>query len=327
VAEKGKAMAEKPPSAEWFEVHSEELRRHGVDRDAISEIGTPQMPSGRSMVRDAKADVDHHISRQPHVQRLFSFMPTLMTRVSPFHLASRSSLKSWPLVRLASGRSANWGRMGVVGEMLVIFDETVLFALLLLMRLYRSDAFETSTAELCRLANIKESPRNASDVWQSVRRLAGTRIDLELTTGKGKRRQVRRAMSGAILGYADRTPDADRLRVVVNPYFYEMYADSFVANIDIRFRASLKRDVSKAFYRYLQGQTVADLTVALVNLTRAVNIDVRQPPGQLLQTVRSGLSELQRRGYLQSFSVDSEMVHVQKAFAADFRPEGLPISS
>jgi hypothetical protein len=319
-------MTEPKPPVDWPDVDSEGLRRHGIDRDAISEIGTPRMPSGRSMVRDGKAAVDRHVSRQPHVQRLFSFMPTLMTRVSPFHLTNRSGLKEWPLVRLDSGRSAAWGRMGVVGEMLVIFDETVLFALLVLMRLYRSDSFETSTEELCQLAGIKPSARNAADVWKSLRRLAGTRIDLELTSGKGKRRRVMRAMSGAILGYVDRMPESSRIRAVVNPYFYEMYADSFVANIDIRFRASLKRDVSKAFYRHFQGQTATGFSVEITNLARSVNLDPQLAPVELAKTVRAGLSELQRRGYLQSFVIDGGLIRLEKAFAADFRPEGLPLS-
>jgi hypothetical protein len=53
-------------------------------------------------------------------------MPTMLTRVSPFHFKNRAKSKDWPLVRLDSGDVNAWGRMRVVGELLVIFDETVL---------------------------------------------------------------------------------------------------------------------------------------------------------------------------------------------------------
>jgi hypothetical protein len=88
---------------------------------------------GRRMIRDAADFVKTHISKQPPVQRFFSFMPTMLTRVSPFHFRSRTRPSEWPLVRLDSGNVNSWGRMVVVGELLIIFDETILFCLLTLL--------------------------------------------------------------------------------------------------------------------------------------------------------------------------------------------------
>ena len=43
----------------------------------------------RQIIKDASEFVKKHISRQPPVQRFFSFMPTMLTRVSPFHFKGK----------------------------------------------------------------------------------------------------------------------------------------------------------------------------------------------------------------------------------------------
>ncbi len=80
------------------------------DADSPSGSGTAA-GTERKMIARASRAVKDHISRQPHVQRLFSFMPTLMTRVSPFHFRNRNLAKDWPLVRLDSGEANTWGQM------------------------------------------------------------------------------------------------------------------------------------------------------------------------------------------------------------------------
>jgi hypothetical protein len=259
--------------------------------------------AGRRMVRKASMAVKEHISRQPHVQRLFSFMPTLMTRISPFHFRNKNTAKNWPLVRLDSGTADAWGRMQVVGELLIIFDETVLFSLLALMGLCRNDAFETSERELCRLAAIDSTAANRNAVWNSIRRLTGTRIDLELTTGKGKKHKTVKQMTGAILSFADRDRAGGTIRVVVNPYFLEMYGESFVTNIDLAFRSSLRTDLSKAVYRFFQGQIGTESDIGIRRLASAVNLETDATPAGLKRKIRTALQELTEKAYLTEFRI------------------------
>ena len=261
---------------------------------------------GRRMIRDAARYVDRHISRQPPVQRFFSFMPTMLTRVSPFHFKNRSKLKDWPLVRLDSGDVNAWGRMRVIGELLVIFDETVLFCLLSLMSRYQNDAFESTLAELSGIAGITPSSANFTAIWKSIQRLAGTRIDLELTSGSGKKRRILKEMTGSILSYGDLDRESGIVRTVINPYFIEMYAESFVTNIDMQFRAELKYDISKAFYRFFQGQYEKTITIDIYRLARSVNISTQEPLDRLRTKVRRGLRELKNRGYLENFDLPSD---------------------
>ena len=267
-----------------------------------SKILEPKL-TAKQIIKEASEFVNEHISRQPPVQRFFSFMPTMLTRVSPFHFRGRQKLTEWPLVRLDSGDANSWGRMQVVGELLIIFDETILFCLLALMTRYENDAFETSQTELAQIADIEPTRQNAVAIWKSMQRLAGTRIDLTLSSGKGKKSKTLKELTGSILSFADKDQENGKIRVVVNPYFLEMYAESFVTNIDLVFRSRLKSDISKAFYRFYQGQYEANSKIEIMRLARSVNLNIEQEMKRLRSKVREGLKELQEKGYLQTYDV------------------------
>ena len=270
--------------------------------------------TGKQIIKEASEFVNKHIRRQPPVQRFFSFMPTMLTRVSPFHFKGRQKFTEWPLVRLDSGDANSWGKMQVVGELLIIFDETILFCLLALMTRHENDAFETSQTELAQIAGIDPTRQNAAAIWKSIQRLAGTRIDLKLSSGKGKKGKTLKELTGSILSFADKDQDSGKTRVVVNPYFLEMYAESFVTNIDLVFRSRLKSDVSKAFYRFYQGQYKANSEIEIIRLARAVNLNIEQEMKRLRSKVREGLRELQEKGYLEAYEITRDnRVSVTKA--------------
>jgi hypothetical protein len=279
---------------------------------------------GRRMIREAARFVDRHISRQPPVQRFFSFMPTMLTRVSPFHFREGVPSRDWPLVRLDSGDLNSWGRMRLVGELLIIFDETVLFALLSLMSRYQNDAFETTLAEMSGLAGTTPTAANFTAIWKSIQRLSGTRIDLELVSGSGKKRRSLKEMAGSILSFADLHRESGIVRVAINPYFIEMYAESFVTNIDLKFRISLKNDVSKALYRFYQGQIDKSASIELSRLAKAINLDIRQcPPSRMRSRILSGLRELESQGYFEAYEIkEDNRVHTLKARHTALNIEG-----
>ena len=291
--------------------------------DAALEAAAKRL-TRRQIIKDASEYVKKHISRQPPTQRFFSFMPTMLTRVSPFHFKGRLKSKEWPLVRLDSGDANSWGRMQVVGELLVIFDETVLFGLLALMTKYQSDAFETTQEELSRLADVPSTPTNYGAIWKSIQRLAGSRIDLELFSGKGRKRKDLKEMTGSILSFADINKETGSIRVVINPYFLEMYAASFVTNIDLKFRARLKSDVSKAFYRFYQGQYESESDIDILRLARAVNLDKELEIRRLKEKVRTGLKELAQKGYLEQYQITKDnrvFISKSKDSAAHFQSQ------
>jgi hypothetical protein len=306
------------------EVTDEQKRYEAkTSSDAAIETAAKRL-AGRQIIRNASEFVKKHISRQPPLQRFFSFMPTMLTRVSPFHFKGKIKYTEWPLVRLDSGDANSWGKMRVVGELLIIFDETILFALLALMTKFQSDAFETSQGELSLLADVQPTPNSHAAIWKSIQRLAGTRIDLELFSGKGKKRKDLKELTGSILSFADIDRETGSIRVVINPYFLEMYAASFVTNIDLKFRSSLKSDVSKAFYRYYQGQYEQESGIDILRLARAVNLEKDLEMRRLKDKVRSGLKELHDRGYLKQYQISRDnRVIIEKSTdtAANFQSQ------
>jgi hypothetical protein len=223
-------------------------------------------------------------------------------------LRGRIKADSWPLVRLDSGEANSWGRMRVIGELLVIFDETVLFSILALMSKNRSDAFATSLDEIRRLAKVSDAPSASRSIWQSIQRLAGTRIDLDLTSGRGRKKKSHKELVGSILSFADLNREDGSLQIIVNPYFLELYAESFVTNIDLQFRAGLRTDLSKALYRFYQGQYHSESEIEMLRLARAVNLEAHQDPSRLRTKIRKGLRELQEKGYFEHIQIDKNLL-------------------
>jgi predicted transcriptional regulator len=103
-----------------------------------------------------------------------------------------------------------------------------------------------------------------------------------------------------------------------------MYAESFVTNIDMTFRSRLKSDISKAFYRFYQGQYETNSEIEITRLARAVNMDAKQEVNRLRSKVRAGLSELKEKGYLETYEVTRDnivMVSKSKDAAVKFESQ------
>jgi hypothetical protein len=106
-------------------------------------------------------------------------------------------------------------------------------------------------------------------------------------------------MTGSILTYCDRNRESGIVRVAVNPYFLNMYGDSFVTNIDLKYRQSLKTDVAKALYRFFQGQVKTDIHTDEERLARAINLDI-DTDDAWRRKLKTGLRALEKSGYLES---------------------------
>jgi len=177
---------------------------------------------------------------------------------------------------------------------------------------------------LSQLADIDPNPNSFCAIWNSIQRLAGSRIDLELFSGKGRKRKGLKEMTGSILSFADINKEAGSIRVLINPYFLELYAASFVTNIDLKFRSRLKSDVSKAFYRFYQGQYESESDTDILRLARAVNLEMDQDLRRLKEKVRTGLKELEQKGYLEQYQITKEnrvIISKSKDSAAHFQSQ------
>jgi len=120
---------------------------------------------------------------------------------------------------------------------------------------------------------------------------------------KGQEEKTKRRMTNTILGGAVEDEETGKLLITVNPHFLEMYAESLVTNINLKLRASLKGDISKALYRFYRSQRGMTYECHLLTLCRVINLNIDMELFRLRARIRTGLRELKKAGYLKRSSV------------------------
>ena len=230
---------------------------------------------------------------------LFAQVPSEINRTSPFFPVNRN--QELPLEKRTFENS--WGRMTITGERLCIHDESVLFALLVMVAQRKSRVLETSYREICGIMGTASSGKSTNAVKQSLRRLATTAIELEVFSGKGKDRKVTEALTNSILSGVRRKEKTGKLQVTVNNYFIETYSNSF-AFIDLKLRNQLKGDIAKALLRFYSSQSHDTFSCHILTLASAINLDVNQPLYQIRRLFRNGHKELVKQGCLKRYKID-----------------------
>ena len=280
-------------------------------------VGTDEIDSWkaqRQMIQESVVQAKEHIAKhpQPHEQMLFSFMPTDMTRTSPFFPMNRREMKDRPFESLTWETA--WGKITFEGRRLAIYDESILFILLSLAAKHRGGTFLTTQHEICKRAGVKAATNTYNAIWQSIDRMAGTKVSLETWKGKGRNRKAVLAMTGTIISWAGKDEKTGKLKVIFNPYFLEMYAESFITNIDYKFRRSLRSDPAKALYRFYRSQKGMGYSCHILTLAQAVNLNIDLPMKKLRDRIRVALRELKSKGYLSKWTMTKDhVVSVWKA--------------
>ena len=249
-----------------------------------------------------------------HEQGVFSFLPTELSRTSPFFPMSKRAMKDRTLPPGGLVWENSWGRMTIKGEKLSIYDETVLLACLSLMRKYRSEGFDTTRHELCKEMGVTPARDTYRALWGALGRLSGANIGLEIFKPGSKGKKTSQRMTNNILAGAYEDEETGKISVTINPYFLRMYAENLVTNINLEFRANLKGDIAKALYRFFRSQKGMTYECHLLTLCRAVNLDVGVPLHRLRTKIRAGFTELKKAGYLEkTMLMRSDIIKVWKA--------------
>jgi len=276
----------------------------GTRTDAEVEAWEKSTPSYQ--IKQATDEVKNYISKQspgPPEQQIFSFLPTKMTRISPFFPLSKREMKDRPLEELTWENP--WGTFKVTGRRLSIYDESVLLAVLLLMRKYQTETFQTTRHALCKVMDVNPCRDTYNAVWGSLGRLTKTGIELKIwdTKTKGKKRKAKMQMVNTILSGAEQDEDTGKILITVNPYFVRMYGESFITNLDLKFRTKLTGDITKALYRFYEGQRGNSYSCHLLTLAKAVNLNMDLSNNDLRKHIRKGLRGLRAKGYFKRWAV------------------------
>lgn len=265
---------------------------------------------GRGKDLEIITDLKEYISKlpaEPMKQSVFSFMPYELTRVSPFFpLNPREMKEDRPYDRSFTLPETSWGKMTLKGERLSIYDESILLALLVLLKKNKSLSFTITRYAICKIMGVKPQQYNYETIWNSLVRLTGTVIILDV---KDKAKIASPILSGV---FEDKKKG--KTIITINKYFYEMYCEGLLANINMTLRSSLKGNYSKALYRFIAGQSGLTYDCHLLTLAKVINTNLRLSDSEIRKRIKKGLGELQAKNYLTKWLINkSDIVHIWKA--------------
>jgi hypothetical protein len=242
-------------------------------------------------------------------QLLFSFMPTQLTRVSPFFPMNRRDSKNRPYTELKW--SSSWGDIEIKGKKLSIYDETILLAILHLVKKSKSSDVYTTPYELCKIMGVKRQQNSYKTIWDSIERLTGTLIKLSID---GKPRLINTILTGGAIVENEEKKGNKSLLICLNKFFMTTYVKGMITNINLQFRLKLKGDFSKALYRFLASQRGTEYSCHLITLAKVINVDMKLENRRIKARIKDGLSELRRNGFLSRWMIkkDTEMVYIWK---------------
>lgn len=239
----------------------------------------------------------------------FSFIPTEMTRLSPFFPISKSE-KGKPEYKEVTWENS-WGRMYMKGIKLSIYDEYVLLALCRLFRQRQTLTMTVSRTDICNAIGKGRGKNTLAAIDKAIERLTGTLVTIEVWDNI-KTRIAKMKMGNTILtGYT--ISETGKITVTLNPYFKEAYLETMVTSIDVDFRMSLKHDISKSLQRFLEAQP-QDYQIGMDKLIVAINVNADQERKHIRAILRTGLDELKEKNYLEFFNIGKDnIITIRKA--------------
>jgi hypothetical protein len=287
-----------------------------ADQDVMVLEGLKSGSTVMSKAVDAAKKLIAKSDPNPPEQNTFSFLPTTLTRISPFFPMSRRELKKHPF-KAGMTWDNGWGRITVKtgNECLSVSDETTLLSVLEIAKKAKSDILEISMYQLCKVTNPKPNKLSYKTQWGNLERLMGTVFKLEILKKdkKGKTKKLVKEMIGNVLTFAERDHETNKLTIVLNTYFLKMFDEGFRTNINLKLRASLKGDVSKALYRFFQSHSSYYYNCHFLTLAKAINMNSDLPNKEIRRQLRKALAELRKAGYLKRWTMPKDSVTVYKS--------------
>lgn len=249
------------------------------------------------VVEEAKEEI---IKSEPEVEQyVFSFMPTEMARTSPFFPMSRRDMKQERPFEIMQF-DTSWGHILIKGQRLSMYDESVLLAVLSVIKKNRAETVSITPYRICQLMGVNPARDTYKAIWGAIKRLTGTYVEISVKES--------RTIFGTIFSGGSTGPKEDG-HVTVNPYFLRTLAAGFM-NVNMTFRSQLKGDLAKALYRFILSQRPNPYECHILKLARAVNLE-EEKRSRLRYKIRMALKELKDKGFLYRYLVSkSDIVKV-----------------
>lgn len=297
----------------------------------------------------AVGEIINHLAKHPieKVQFQFSFLPTPLTRTTPFHIMSArekatrqdviefhhqtiqkpNHITTWKIEKEETFIiEGSWGKIITKGPKLSTTpDEDILYAILAILRQTRKDqqpcTINTSMYKLCKILNKTPGGRAYKSIIESIERLRKTDLTLDVNElpKRGKQGKPRFLMRGTMLsGYIwDRK--TGKLTITVNEYFYESFGkNATYSNLSMRYQ--LKGDIAKALMRFYDSHTKS-LPMHMTTVGDAINL-IGLEPYRLKARLKKAHKELIEIRYLEKGWIDKKgLIHIKKAKSLIPKPD------
>jgi len=224
-------------------------------------------------------------------QRHISYLPTVMTRLSPFFPVNKCQMKLDTITEPIIIENP-WGKIIIRNRRLSIYDETVLLSLLMLLKKYGSNTFQTTLYELCKLMNVTPARDTYNAIMKSLHRMSEAHITIE--------KKAQAEMDGHIITSIGKS-EFRKMTLELHSYLLYSFRDRLITRLDMKTRSELRGDISKALYRFYEGQRSECYTISILKLSQAINIGFNEKMFSLRWKLRKAIRELEVGGYLRSF--------------------------
>ena len=284
------------------------LRTHWIKRPTDDESAKEQAKEIHGAIMPAG---------QPRPEQMrfsFSPFPTQLSRTSPFFPLSTIEIGHREYIRDMEIASHAWGSLTYSGPKLSVYDEDYLMILLALLcdansRIEESGeqgATYTYVGNVRQILKLKgiENPgaKYYKTVIEAYTLMAGASFSLTTRKhGKGGTAKDTSYVNNIITNIVYKHGSGN-IRVTVNPYFYQAYANGFVTWLDVKIRARLKSPSAKAMYRFIMSQRDDHWEGPLLTLASSTNTDLGLPKIKIRERLKKAISELVSVGVLQKKS-------------------------
>ena len=213
-----------------------------------------------------------------------SWLPTETARASFFSPIAKKDLKGqYTDITFKS----SWGTVKVEGPPLNIADEGVFLALLYLVKQSRNTRIKVNYTAICEVLGITYQTINIRKIKASIKKLSKTSLDYELKDGRWSVKRVLNDASG----------DREFVIVEIDPWFFSKYLINEITTINMGFRKSLRGDVTKCLYRFLNSHRGVG-TYHIDTLISALNMNPDKELRENRRVLKSAFTQLKNKKFL-----------------------------
>lgn len=227
----------------------------------------------------------------------FAPLPSDLARCSPFFPMDKKALASRPYLDEFSITKGPWGEITFSGKKLSTLEESALLAILAAIDGQRekqledigkqtANAYTGPVLPLLKLMGLTGGQANYERFIKSLDLLQGCRIKI----------QTKNAVYsvGSPVAFYCHQQNGKAIKIVLSPYFLEMFTTGRVALLDVLRRAALPGEISKSLFRFVESHRRKEWTGHFLTLSAALNLDVDQPPFRLREQIKRSLAALKK---------------------------------